>query len=328
MLPVNIINYQIIDELERRKQINGYNLERKVMRQISDPFSLRDEQFKSLFRLTKDMVHYLMDELIPHLHVGYHAASITPELRIFFALYFFATGSYQRTIGQSFNISMSQQSVSNAIKEVSELISKYLTEEWIIFPTEATELNKKKSRFMRATNFPGTIGAVDCTHINIIGPPIEKHNYLNRKGQHSKNVQIVCDYDLNILSINPRYGGAAHDAFIWNHSIICEHLETQHNMGNHNIWLIGDSGYPQQPWLMTPVPGERTLRYNPARVGQIIIACSVLHNICNSGKLSTMINRNSQEFNIEEADIIEQTYFVSGNSGLLAKEHLINNYFA
>ncbi|XP_066596558.1 putative nuclease HARBI1 [Prorops nasuta] len=152
------------------------------MRQISDPFSLRDEQLKSLFRLTKDMVHYLMDELIPHMHVGHHAASINPELRIFAALYFFATGSYQRTIGQSFNISMSQQSVSNAIKEVSELISKYLAEEWIIFPTEATGLNKKKFRFMRARNFPGTIGAVDCTHINIIGPPIEEHNYLNRKG--------------------------------------------------------------------------------------------------------------------------------------------------
>lgn len=44
---------------------------------------------------------------------------------------------------------------------------------------------------MEKTQFPGVLGAIDCTHIPIIAPVQEEHNYLNRKGFHSKNVQIV-----------------------------------------------------------------------------------------------------------------------------------------
>lgn len=47
---------------------------------------------------------------------------------------------------------------------------------------------------MEHIGFPGIIGAIDCTHIAIIRPWEKEHNYLNRKGYHSKNVQIVTVY--------------------------------------------------------------------------------------------------------------------------------------
>ncbi|KAJ8971440.1 hypothetical protein NQ314_000696 [Rhamnusium bicolor] len=40
---------------------------------------------------------------------------------------------------------------------------------------------------------------------------------------------------------NPAHAGATHDSFIW-----C------YNEGDRNSWLLGDSGYPLQPWLMVP----------------------------------------------------------------------------
>lgn len=62
---------------------------------------------------------------------------------------------------------------------------------WIRFPQTQEAKRRIKAEFMEKTNFPGTIGAIDCTHIAIIAPSQEEHNYLNRKGYHSKNVQIV-----------------------------------------------------------------------------------------------------------------------------------------
>lgn len=51
-------------------------------------------------------------------------------------------------------------------------------------------------RFYARYQFPGIIGCVDCTHVAIIGPPVNdelypEHIYINRKGYHSINVQLV-----------------------------------------------------------------------------------------------------------------------------------------
>ena len=83
--------------------------------------------------------------------------------------------------------------VSRAISEVSLAVQEALGS-WIKFPRNAEAINAIKLRFMEATRFPGVIGAIDCTHIAIIAPAVEEHNYLNRKGFHSKNVQIVSRY--------------------------------------------------------------------------------------------------------------------------------------
>ena len=75
----------------------------------------------------------------------------------------------------------------------------------------------------------------------------------------------MCDPDLKILNINARWGGATHDAFIWRNSNIKAHLQENFNHNDDQSWLIGDSGYPQEPYLMTPIlnplPGSPEDRY-------------------------------------------------------------------
>lgn len=124
------------------------------------------------------------------------------------------------------------------------------------------------------------------------------------------------------LVINARFPGSTHDTYIWESSEIFTLLETEFNLDdqNDNIYrnsvLLGDLGYPLQPWLMIPVKdvqdhqvhekqyntkqrqirnkierfnacwknrfrvilGERALRYSHAKAGYIIYACATLHN--------------------------------------------------
>ncbi|KAG8232934.1 hypothetical protein J437_LFUL011043, partial [Ladona fulva] len=54
--------------------------------------------------------------------------------------------------------------------------------------------------FMEKSGFPRVIGAVDGTHIAIVPPVREReHDFTNRKGFHSKNVQIVNVFHPNYI---------------------------------------------------------------------------------------------------------------------------------
>ncbi|XP_062572623.1 putative nuclease HARBI1 [Saccostrea cucullata] len=183
-------------------------------------------------------------------------------------------------------------------------------------PVDVVELNKIKKDFYEIAHFPNTVGAIDCTHIRMKAPTIDEHLYVNRKNYHSINIQgvHVCDSTLKILNIVARWPGSTHDAFIWSNS------ELKRLFVNGTIsegWLLGDSGYPLRPWLLTPVlnPNSQaeeryntshiltrnvierafgvlkarfrcldssggTLLYSPDKVCKIFVATAVLHNMC------------------------------------------------
>ncbi|KAF2887678.1 hypothetical protein ILUMI_18495, partial [Ignelater luminosus] len=168
--------------------------------------------------------------------------------------------------------------------------------------------------------FASVIGVIDYTHIAIVAPPAENEEFpgrlfINRKVYHSINCQIICEADLKILAVNERYPGSVHDAAIWSTSAIYQH-------GERSSRLLGDSGYPLQPWLFTQIIRAAantlqgnynrrlasarntieicigiwkmkfrcllhhwTLHYDHVRAGKIIYACSVLHNMCNQHNL-------------------------------------------
>ncbi|XP_018368221.1 PREDICTED: putative nuclease HARBI1 [Trachymyrmex cornetzi] len=48
-------------------------------------------------------------------------------------------------------------------------------------------------RFQRSCGFPNVIGAIDGTHIKIRTSNEDADSYINRKGFHSMNVQMICD---------------------------------------------------------------------------------------------------------------------------------------
>lgn len=66
--------------------------------------------------------------------------------------------------------------------------------------------------------FPGVVGAIDGTQVRIIAPTVNEETYVNRKGIHSINVQVVFDANYKILDLVPKWPGSTHDARVLSQS--------------------------------------------------------------------------------------------------------------
>lgn len=220
-----------------------------------------------------------------------------------------------------------------------------------------------RQRFYNIARFPRCIGAIDCSHVKIQSPGgHDAEIYRNRKQFFSFNVQSVADADLKFRDIVTRWPGSTHDAHIFRNSVLYASLETG-QFGNSII--VGDSGYPIKPYLLTPlrnVRNEAEALFNeslirtrnvverkygiwkrrfPAlamgirlknldTVQAIIVATAILHNIA--------VNENERlpPVNEEEEAAINFVNDVNAPNAIAepvlgnnrTRYNLINNYFA
>ncbi|XP_063778565.1 putative nuclease HARBI1 [Pseudophryne corroboree] len=116
-----------------------------------------------------------------------------------------------------------------------------------------------------------------------------------------------------ILSLNAKFPGNSHDAYVIRQSGIWHRLRSSQRA---DMWLLGDRGYPCTPWLMTPYrnprPGPQTafnsaltatrqlvertigvlkgrfrvlhrtggdIMYSPEMASKLVVLCAILHNI-------------------------------------------------
>lgn len=106
---------------------------------------------------------------------------------------FYAVGCYQGAIGEHWDITISQPSVSRCVRGVTDGINELLLRQWVKFPMTDMDRSIAREKFRTAPQpFLNTIGAIDCTYINIKGSQIHEEAYVNHWGDHALNVQVVC----------------------------------------------------------------------------------------------------------------------------------------
>jgi hypothetical protein len=323
-----------------------------------DPLNFYPEEaFKRRYRMSKESFRelYLLLErdLTPNTTKG---RPLSAEKQLLVALRYYATGSFQAVNGDA--IGVSQSSVSVIVAKVSKSIS-CLYNQFITFPTNdnASEIMKGFYRLLEkegARPFPGVIGAIDCTHVEVLAPGVPNRElFRNRKGRLSINVQAVCDAELNFTNVVVRWPGSVHDSRIFSNSEICARLMNREVDG----WLLGDAGYGCKPYLMTPLPepktrSERAYNYAHIRSRNVIerafgvikkrfaclasvirldlpnalstiTACFVLHNF--------LRRRSDVEEEEEEEERLApemlDTRITSTQEGLTARESLIRRFF-
>lgn len=161
--------------------------------------------------------------------------------KVLSAIRFYATGCFQRPVGEQWGISLSQTSISRSLHRVTDAINTNLLGEWVKFPTTTYERNCAKEIFRNsAYPFEGCLGAIDGTQIAIIAPKIHEGAYVNHHNYHSLNVQLICDPTLKILNVNAKFPGARHDAYIWGCSPVKNVMESAFSSGERRTFLIGN----------------------------------------------------------------------------------------
>uniref|UniRef100_A0A672Y642 Putative nuclease HARBI1 n=1 Tax=Sphaeramia orbicularis TaxID=375764 RepID=A0A672Y642_9TELE len=202
-----------------------------------------------IYRLPSNAILELPDELGDNLRPVTRRSHAIPSMtKLLAMLHFLASGSFQRTVAICAGISQSSFCcvVSQVLNAMSHRMGRHIQ-----FPL---------------AGFPRVIGAIDCTHVQLVPPSDREHVYRNRKHTHSLNVQNVCDSHGVITNVVAKYPGSVHDSFILRNSVLFSKLrDGEYGDG----WILGDSAHPLHPYLLTPVlnlttPGEH--RYSAANI--------------------------------------------------------------
>lgn len=225
------MEYVLVQRIRRRRE--------RVYRPRQTYLSLSEEECRRKLRLTRqavtDVCHLLADELGTDAPCPY---AFPVAVKVTAALHFYASGSFQqplRSIGGIF-----QSAISSAIHAGTSGLVRHAGE-YTQFTVTSDSQKRAKQAFWVKYGFPGVLGAIDCTHVQLRAQSENALIYINGKGTHSINIQVICDATCKITHVFANYPGSNHDSFILANSAIRAIFE-----GNppSDGWLLGDNSYP------------------------------------------------------------------------------------
>ncbi|CAC5403008.1 HARBI1 [Mytilus coruscus] len=312
-----------------------------------------EKQLRQRYRFGRETIDFLANELREDLKGSTNRKSnLTVERKVMIALCYYGSGSTLQGVGET--MGFCQPVVSKVVNEVTNaLIAR--KEQYVKWPTDEQK-NVNKRCVYDKTGFPNVIGCIGGTHVPIHANIKEdEYVYMNRKGFHSLNVQVVCDHKGIITNVSPKWPGSYHNAHVFRDSAIRKHLE-ESNHGIEQGVLLGDSGYPCRPFLLTPYrqPADRMqqkfngvlcstrfmvervignwkkrfqilgsqIRMQPTKACKIITACAILHNIA--------ILRNEPDIDGEQKEDVQPRIppYVGKEDGHEYRDHLAIKFFS
>lgn len=320
----------------------------RVIRDRRNPLDIYDDvELHERFRLHRPRLLQLIDELRPEIqHQTGRNGALSPELQTLIALRFFASGCFQNLSSDC--VQVDRTTACRAIRRVACALQTRVGH-YVSFPLNRQRVETVKQQFFDMGGFPNVLACVDGTHIPIMQPSEREWEYVNRKGVHSINIQIMCDSELNIVNYVVKWPGSTHDSRILTQSEIYRHFENN----DRNCIILGDSGYPLKSWLMVPFLNPTTeperqfnraqrstrntvercigilkkrfaclnkLRMTPERACTVIVATCILHNICMLADGQLPI----EELADDEEGVVNNLQDINGR---MARRQIVQNYF-
>ncbi|XP_034946647.1 protein ALP1-like [Chelonus insularis] len=215
-----------------------------------------DKTFKSHFRVEESTADYLMYLLALDLSLvpgSVGRCPISAYTQILMGLWMMATPDSYKSVCERFNIGTAT-GWRTVWRFVKALYKYFLT--FIKWPT-AQEALATSYYIERRYGFPGVLGAVDETHIVISAPHVNGHNYINRKGRHSIQTQVVCDHTLKFMYVYAGKVGSVHDSRVFRLSGLQDFC-TPANFPQ-DTHLLSDQAYTLQPCVMVSYRNNRFL---------------------------------------------------------------------
>ncbi|KAL8508480.1 hypothetical protein ACS0TY_018926 [Phlomoides rotata] len=152
----------------------------------------------------------------------------------------------RRTV--KFQFKRSGQTVSKHFHAVLHCVLR-LHSTFLVMPTVVTD----EEADHRWEMFPGCLGALDGTYIDVHVPTTDKGRYRNRKGQCSVNVLGVGDRNMQFVYVLTGWEGSAVDSRVLRDAV---NRANGLKVPRGNYYLC-DNGYPNCEGFLTPYKGVR-----------------------------------------------------------------------
>ncbi|CAM5093289.1 unnamed protein product [Eretmochelys imbricata] len=184
-------------------------------------------------------------------------AALTVHKQVAIALWKLATPDSYRSVGNQSGVGKS--TVGGTVIQVANTITELLLSRVVTLGNVQVIVDG-----FAAMGFPNCGGAIDGTHIPILGLDHLGSQYINQMGYFSMVLQALVDYKGRFTNINVGWPGKVHDARIFRNSGLYEQLQKGTYFPDQKITvedvempivILGDPVYPLMPWLMKPYTG-------------------------------------------------------------------------
>ncbi|XP_034053623.1 protein ANTAGONIST OF LIKE HETEROCHROMATIN PROTEIN 1-like [Gymnodraco acuticeps] len=224
--------------------------------------SFTHTQWVQNFRMSEETYTYLCNKLRPAMERQDTAFRVCIPLkkRVAIALWKLATGSEYRSIGHIFGVSIT--TVCRCVQDFCAAAETFLVPELIRLP-DREKFAEMADYTENRWGLPQCVGAIDGSHIHILAPQENHCDYFNCKGWHSIILQGVVDGKGLFWKVFAGMPGSLHDAQVLRLSTLWELASRGNyfpactrNIGgvNAGYYILGDSAYPLQNWLLKPFP--------------------------------------------------------------------------
>ena len=181
ILKMSAIDMLHLSRVRKEKHYRGFN-------PLNKDFS--DEELGQRYRFGRESIEFIANELRAELESNTRKrTALSVEEQVMIALRFYGSGSQLQVVGDTMGYDKS--TVSRVVRDVTDALVDR-KDQYIKWPTESQN-NINKRAFYEKAWFPNVIGCIDGTHVHIQAPTADEPAYVNRKGFHSINVQVICD---------------------------------------------------------------------------------------------------------------------------------------
>ncbi|XP_022849084.1 protein ALP1-like [Olea europaea var. sylvestris] len=249
--------------------VNWWNdLSKKI---AGEPSQLKGlDKFESTFKMSRNTFDYICSLVKDHMMVKTHFSfsngkPLSLHDQVALALRRLSSGNSLISVGESFGVHHStvSQVTWRFIEAIEENGLHHLR-----WPSTEREITEIQNKFEKIRGLPNCCGVIDTTHIKMMLTSSDQgaEMWLDRKENHSMILQVIVDSDLRFRDIVTGWPGKMNEYSVLQSSSFFKLCQEGERLNGKKItlseltevgeYIIGDTGFPLLPWLLTPYQGK------------------------------------------------------------------------